>query len=104
MSRQQRNKISSHMHVFFLLSRVGVDMRGEGCLFTRACHDAEMDKAGKYSNLFDCFGKIAKAEGVGALYRGLPAVRPLTVNKNRSCVQRKRLNDITLKKLPCPCS
>eukprot|EP00281_Chroomonas_sp_CCMP1168_P035838 CAMPEP_0206238540 /NCGR_PEP_ID=MMETSP0047_2-20121206/14874_1 /ASSEMBLY_ACC=CAM_ASM_000192 /TAXON_ID=195065 /ORGANISM="Chroomonas mesostigmatica_cf, Strain CCMP1168" /LENGTH=305 /DNA_ID=CAMNT_0053663091 /DNA_START=27 /DNA_END=944 /DNA_ORIENTATION=+ len=33
----------------------------------------QMDKAGKYSGLFDCFGKIAKAEGMGALYRGLPA-------------------------------
>jgi hypothetical protein len=33
----------------------------------------QMDKAGKFSGLFDCFGKIARGEGIGALYRGLPA-------------------------------
>lgn len=33
----------------------------------------QMDKAGKYTSLFDCFTKISKAEGIGALYRGLPA-------------------------------
>jgi hypothetical protein len=32
-----------------------------------------MDNAGKYKGLFDTFGKISKAEGIGALYRGLPA-------------------------------
>jgi len=32
-----------------------------------------MDATGKYTGLFDCFGKIAKSEGMGALYRGLPA-------------------------------
>ncbi len=42
--------------------------------FLTAPYLAEMDKAGKYKNLFDCFNKIAKAEGIGALYRGLPAV------------------------------
>jgi hypothetical protein len=39
----------------------------------------EMDKAGKYKNLFDCFQKVAKAEGMGALYRGLPAVSMILV-------------------------
>ena len=33
----------------------------------------QMDKSGKFSGLFDCFGKIARGEGIGALYRGLPA-------------------------------
>ena len=33
----------------------------------------QMDKTGKFSGLFDCFGKIARGEGIGALYRGLPA-------------------------------
>ena len=30
-------------------------------------------QAGRYTGLFDCFSKISKAEGLGALYRGLPA-------------------------------
>jgi len=33
----------------------------------------QMDAAGKYTGLFDCFTKVAKSEGIGALYRGLPA-------------------------------
>ncbi len=33
----------------------------------------QMDRSGRYTGLFDCFGKVAKAEGIGALYRGLPA-------------------------------
>mmetsp|Transcript_38945 Transcript_38945/g.76135 ORF Transcript_38945/g.76135 Transcript_38945/m.76135 type:complete len:305 (+) Transcript_38945:87-1001(+) len=33
----------------------------------------QMDAAGKYTGLFDCFGKVARSEGIGALYRGLPA-------------------------------
>uniref|UniRef100_A0A6U4Z2N9 Mitochondrial carrier protein n=1 Tax=Hemiselmis andersenii TaxID=464988 RepID=A0A6U4Z2N9_HEMAN len=33
----------------------------------------QMDAAGKYTGLFDCFAKVARSEGIGALYRGLPA-------------------------------
>lgn len=42
-------------------------------VLTHPTPPAEMDKAGKYSGLMDTFTKIQKAEGLGALYRGLPA-------------------------------